>query len=382
MWQRSMNWTSHRVGGCLTRCDRLLRDSLVPYFLHSTEHLGLGIADTMNPGKIERRRRHSATCGFSHATVTERCGTEDGSRGAGVEVHTRDGVVRSVRASIVVVCAGGIENARILFASNRVNPSCVGDDQDLVGRFLMDHPRGTVARLYKEDFARTQRIFGGRRVDFTSGPASFTVGVALSPQIQRDEQLLNCSAWVLRIVAPRDPFDAMSALRSRNGNPLRHVGRSAKLVTTGAARYTADRRGHARSVDQLTPECMLEQRPDPSSRFTRGALGGEIGVRERTRLGLPAPTPAAGVRRRGVSAVVSRRRSPIGHHPYVCRLECGRCRSDPAGSRRRRTLRGGGGGAPAACQPDPDDRHGVCTPRRSFPRAARGSTRLSCRQCQ
>src|ERR1700688_2060566 len=55
-----------------------------------------------------------------------------------------DGQRRTLAASAVVVCAWGIEHARILLCSNSVVAAGLGNQNDLVGRFLMDHPRGTV----------------------------------------------------------------------------------------------------------------------------------------------------------------------------------------------------------------------------------------------
>ncbi len=45
-----------------------------------------------------------------------------------------------VQASCYVLGCGGIENARLLLASNRQRPGGLGNDNDLVGRFFMDHP--------------------------------------------------------------------------------------------------------------------------------------------------------------------------------------------------------------------------------------------------
>jgi choline dehydrogenase-like flavoprotein len=42
---------------------------------------------------------------------------------------------------MVVLATGGIENARLLLASRRVEPNGVGNSNDLVGRYFMDHPR-------------------------------------------------------------------------------------------------------------------------------------------------------------------------------------------------------------------------------------------------
>ncbi|MFN3196905.1 MAG: FAD-dependent oxidoreductase [Bradymonadia bacterium] len=57
-----------------------------------------------------------------------------------LSVSDYDGKKLSVQAKHFVLATGGVENARMLLASNDVNPRGVGNDHDLVGRFFMDHP--------------------------------------------------------------------------------------------------------------------------------------------------------------------------------------------------------------------------------------------------
>jgi choline dehydrogenase-like flavoprotein len=45
-----------------------------------------------------------------------------------------------VAARIVVLATGGLENARLLLLSNRVQKAGLGNGNDLVGRYFMDHP--------------------------------------------------------------------------------------------------------------------------------------------------------------------------------------------------------------------------------------------------
>jgi choline dehydrogenase-like flavoprotein len=58
-----------------------------------------------------------------------------------VHVATLAGNRFSVRARAVVLATGGIENARLLLASDRVQPGGVGNDRDVVGRYFLEHPR-------------------------------------------------------------------------------------------------------------------------------------------------------------------------------------------------------------------------------------------------
>jgi choline dehydrogenase-like flavoprotein len=55
----------------------------------------------------------------------------------------------AIRPRQLVLAGGGIENARLLLASNEVQRRGIGNDNDLVGRFFADHPQadGGVALL-------------------------------------------------------------------------------------------------------------------------------------------------------------------------------------------------------------------------------------------
>ena len=58
--------------------------------------------------------------------------------------RTLDGKSGIVRARFYVLACGGIENARLLLNTTAVNPSGLGNDRDLVGRFFQEHPNAVV----------------------------------------------------------------------------------------------------------------------------------------------------------------------------------------------------------------------------------------------
>ena len=73
----------------------------------------------------------------------------------------------------------------------------------------MDHPRGSVG-AFKQKVSDTRlKRFGCYSVKTTTGRQLFRHGLRLSPGIQSEEQLLNCSAWVAETVTPDDPWDAL-----------------------------------------------------------------------------------------------------------------------------------------------------------------------------
>jgi choline dehydrogenase-like flavoprotein len=83
-----------------------------------------------------------------HANVTELVMEPGSQRVAGACVQAIGGSPFTVRAKAVVLAAGGIENARLLLASNRERGAGIGNEFDLVGRFFMEHlqrPGGHIA---------------------------------------------------------------------------------------------------------------------------------------------------------------------------------------------------------------------------------------------
>ncbi len=76
----------------------------------------------------------------THATATRVQMAPEGDRCEGVRFGAPGGRQQMVRARHVVLAAGAIETARLLLASRDVRPAGVGNGNDLVGRFFMEHP--------------------------------------------------------------------------------------------------------------------------------------------------------------------------------------------------------------------------------------------------
>ena len=218
---------------------------------------------------------------FVNATVTHLDTTEDGGTMTGIEVTGADGRVRSFSAGATILCAGGLENARLLLASNRRVRCGVGNASDQVGRYLMDHPRGPVARFDRNDSETVQRAFGLYRRRLDGATTVMTRGVALSRSVQERQELLNCSAWIGGTLAEHDPFLALSRvarLRGDTKSDLTAMMRGVGLFASGARRVLLDGRSPLRAYESLDFECMVEQRPDPDSRLTLSDRVDALGV--------------------------------------------------------------------------------------------------------
>ncbi len=64
-----------------------------------------------------------------------------------LRVRSLDGREWTARARSFVLACGAIENAKILLQSRSQVPAGVGNGHDLVGRNLLDHPKGALGRL-------------------------------------------------------------------------------------------------------------------------------------------------------------------------------------------------------------------------------------------
>jgi choline dehydrogenase-like flavoprotein len=213
------------------------------------------------------------------ATVTEiRC-TSNGGRVSGLTARNAEGVTLQVTAQYFVLCAGGIENPRLLLASNRQQPHGLGNARGLVGRYLMDHPRTKLGRFAPEQHARILAEFG---VLPATGGMRMQRGLSLSRRVIADEHLVNAAAWAVYDFAEDDLWSALKAARM-NGSAtcLRQAGlalRHADQVLAGLSAHYLRKRPLPRRLRHLDLDVTLEQVPDPDSRITLGETRDAFGT--------------------------------------------------------------------------------------------------------
>jgi choline dehydrogenase-like flavoprotein len=299
-------------------------DELIPYFDRGAKYLGLGAGSGFNddrvwtymghrPRKLNldedkllpvfwqtsrdpvnwtdkvRFGRHlAADLGpnvtlVTNATVLRINVTESGVAVKSVEFAGAGGRRWSLPASTVVVCAGAIENARILLSSDDVVPQGLGNENDLVGRFLMDHPRAPVARFQMKQGRAALNQFGLFR---SSGANAnrYQLGVRLSPAVQRSEQLPNCSICVAPfITGPEDPpWDSLKRFVRREANFRRDLSAiimNTGLIFRGVRDYFILHEGLPHKFDEINLESMCEQLPNPDSRITLSDRRDPLGMR-------------------------------------------------------------------------------------------------------
>lgn len=206
----------------------------------------------------------------AHAAEIE---TDDAARAAvTIRALRKNGQAFRVRAGVFVIAAGGIENSRLLLASNRARPAGLGNDHDQVGRYFMNHPSFPAAWFHVPPDAGALRARWTRYVGFGQR-------LQLTPKTMEAEQTAKFTARLYPVAAPgTGPFDRSDGLKNLSAllglNPAAALGRD-HLRRVG--RVLGDIGGIARDLRRRFTEpftscdtvCVIaetEQVPNPDSR--------------------------------------------------------------------------------------------------------------------
>ncbi len=205
----------------------------------------------------------------------------DGTRVAGLRIRggDREGIVR---ARAYVLCGGGIENARLLLASNDAIPAGVGNARGLVGRFFQDHPGATTGALATSQPRKVQEQFRKlRRRGLTFWPK-----LALTEAAQRDGHYLNANCQMLY-----DYAEASAMVRARHAVAMARERRPAAAalaawrllhhapeLTREAVHTVATGKFPILQPSRVLLTCHVEQPPDPDNRITLGNDRDRYGV--------------------------------------------------------------------------------------------------------
>jgi choline dehydrogenase-like flavoprotein len=206
----------------------------------------------------------------SHATAVALDRDTQGRRVNRVSIATLGGAPWSVRAALVVLAAGAVENARLLLltddgADGADGAGCAGNASGWVGRGFMEHPRdsGIVLRprtpgLYAESgFYDLHRAADGTWI---------TGRLGLGDAALRDADMPNASATLL--ARPRPAFDRLRAVLPAAGRRL----------TPGGGHGWSRRTHTARLFDGFTVLLNVEQAPHQENRVTLGTRRDALGV--------------------------------------------------------------------------------------------------------
>jgi choline dehydrogenase-like flavoprotein len=234
-----------------------------------------------------------------HATAIELIADETNQTINRVRVAVSPQRQVCVSAKIFILATGGMENARLLLASNQQQTTGIGNQNDVVGRFFMDRPILSCTLLpYSHKFLEQTALYDIYRIKGIPVMAR----VHLTEDFMRREHLLNNGAQLFPRPLPhqREATLALRALTSsiRKRNPRQDWGKYLSVALRGSDYIMAA--GFWAAIRQIPPlRCgdwsylpyeklrfsqfeifyQIEQAPNPSNRVVLSS--------ERDRLGQP-----------------------------------------------------------------------------------------------
>ncbi len=205
---------------------------------------------------------------YTYANLTNIIANNGVSAIEALEVKNLAGKTHRVKARHYVLACGAIQNARMLLASNQQAPNGLGNDNDLVGRYFMEHLEVISAQmLLKKPFDMS--IYG-----FPASRKSPRVEVALTEEVQEKHQILNGTISFTPMVLTKsqkpmidvwtsaDPTESRKKLRE-NFKDYRNI------AADGNNPFEAN-------VFELFTR--MEQAPNPNSRITLDSERDGLGV--------------------------------------------------------------------------------------------------------
>ncbi|MGQ0444999.1 MAG: GMC family oxidoreductase [Beijerinckiaceae bacterium] len=215
----------------------------------------------------------------------------------GVQVKTLNGKKFKISARIVVLAVGGIENARLLLLSNRIQKTGLGNGHDLVGRYFMDHPRirWDIARMNVQ--WRHRRLYDWTmvvsRAAYFSGETHISAHVAPTSECQRKLSIPNSRTYLEAryMNGMSKAYLALRAIsrqvkgRARFGYPVgemaRAIARAVPAVVINAPQAIIgilDTRLNPRFVKRdFVLETIMEPVPNRDSRVTLSSARDRLG---------------------------------------------------------------------------------------------------------
>lgn len=154
-----------------------------------------------------------------HATAVEIVAEQNTSKVTCARAKSARNKELMVFSKIFVLACGGIENARLMLASNRHCDAGLANELDVVGRYFMEHPTISWGQILTSSGSRSLHIFdpaavykqaarnrGGSIDDLTAA------GLVIPPEVLEKEQIL-CSRTWLKPTSPRGYGDGARALQ-------------------------------------------------------------------------------------------------------------------------------------------------------------------------
>jgi choline dehydrogenase-like flavoprotein len=231
-------------------------------------------------------RRASNVSVVLHANVTGIITNQAATVVEHIEFQTLAGKKGIAKADFYIICCGGIETARLLLTSDRIESHGVGNRNDLVGRYYQEHPLIWFGELQTTNRERLQNLFES----FYRGSLKYFPILILSEQLQAEKQLLNIQGSFSFENVPGAPITAMKSLyRAVISKTYPGFSELRRLLTSAlseprelfglAYRFYVQKRAGTPKRGRITFGAQSEMAPNPCSRIMLSENRDQLGMR-------------------------------------------------------------------------------------------------------
>lgn len=208
-----------------------------------------------------------------------------------IDVGTLSGRRFSMKAKVFVLATGGIENARLLLSSNKVQAAGLGNGNDLVGRYFMDHPRIMSAKVnFKKQWARNKLYDIKYHYQNTAVAAHGTFissQFALTKDVLEREKLLNARSWFYSVFRGENTKGSEALIRCKqallgkdqpgwnfSADVLQMMAHPVDTACFGLARLLQPRP----LITEVKIQTIVEAEPNRDSRVTLSEKKDSLGL--------------------------------------------------------------------------------------------------------
>jgi choline dehydrogenase-like flavoprotein len=191
---------------------------------------------------------------YTYANVVDITGNEAVRAIESVTIKNLEGKTHTVKAKVFILACCSIQNARLLLASNKQKSKGIGNDNDQVGRYFMEHLEMKSAELWLTQPQAVELYM------FNFGMTKVRAELAITAEAQRINRILNGTASLI-------PLDI-----ARNRKPIIDVWTNEDPRVSADSLVHSFRRSYARdnAIKDRAYELFtrIEQSPNPNSRVT------------------------------------------------------------------------------------------------------------------
>jgi choline dehydrogenase-like flavoprotein len=153
---------------------------------------------------------------YLYANVTSIDTDETGHTITSATITTFAGNTIKIEAVFFVLAAGGIENARLLLNSDKVQKNGLGNQKDIVGRFFMDHPRILTGNIQLAPEWSANKLYDIRYQYHNPQVGAHDICIAsqfvLTPETMQKESLLHARVSLYSVF----PYEKSNAVLAAN----------------------------------------------------------------------------------------------------------------------------------------------------------------------